>query len=464
MWEANEPPTGGSAICIEPRGFRQLCSVERLSPVRMVPIGVWMATRVESPAVAVRGEPLKGLLVPDFGRSASLAAIAVVVTVMSSLEALPALRGHLSLLSLVLGLAVGLAAVTFRLPGGVRYPALRGLMVVTAALVAGGAGGAVTGWASGLPGMRRSTLPQGLGEAAGCSLAGSAAGWVASRTFKGAFQTPLLMIGASVAAASAFGLTLLVVDQLCWYGGRRSAWTAAVYRVTVAADVLVAGAFACALVGASHVWGMSAVAATLSPVAAAIAVFHWYVRRQARSRELLARARSEAEERARVDALTGVGNRRCFDETLTAEASRARRGGGAVSLVLLDLDHFKQFNDTHGHQAGDAVLVEAARRLQSCARAGDLVARYGGEEFAVIVDETDGEEGLLRAAERVRTAIAQESFVIGGLSLAVTASVGAARMTTPESDELIAAADEALYLAKRQGRNRTVVAGAAASR
>jgi diguanylate cyclase (GGDEF)-like protein len=80
------------------------------------------------------------------------------------------------------------------------------------------------------------------------------------------------------------------------------------------------------------------------------------------------------------------------------------------------------------------------------------------------VDETDGEEGLLRAAERVRTAIAQESFVIGGLSLAVTASVGAARMTTPESDELIAAADEALYLAKRQGRNRTVVAGAAASR
>jgi diguanylate cyclase (GGDEF)-like protein len=167
--------------------------------------------------------------------------------------------------------------------------------------------------------------------------------------------------------------------------------------------------------------------------------------------QLLARAR----ETAQTDGLTGLANRRAFDERLAAEAAR-----GPVTLVMVDLDHFKRLNDTHGHQAGDEVLREVARILRQTAPAGALPARYGGEELVLILPGTDLADGVA-AAERLRAAIAG-----AGGPVPVTASLGVASAgrygSTP--GELLAAADAALYEAKRAGRNRVVWSGAGTAR
>jgi len=206
------------------------------------------------------------------------------------------------------------------------------------------------------------------------------------------------------------------------------------------------------------VWGDTALIAVVLLVTAALAVFRIYWQQQSRSKAALAAAWLQAEESARLDALTGVANRRRFEEVLAAETSRAERRERAVSLVLIDLDHFKQVNDTYGHQVGDEVLVEAARRLHRSARVQDIVARFGGEEFAVVVVDAGNEPDLAAAAERFRLAIASEPFVLETGVVSVTASVGAAQMVCARPEDLVAAADAALYDAKRSGRDRTVVA------
>lgn len=159
---------------------------------------------------------------------------------------------------------------------------------------------------------------------------------------------------------------------------------------------------------------------------------------------------------ATVDALTGLLNRREFDRLLKEEQERAVRFTQPLSLLLLDLDHFKQVNDTHGHPVGDQVLHAIARRIVANVRSVDRVARYGGEEFAVVLVQ-GAPEFAVSAAERIRAAIAAESVVTsGGLVLSVTASIGVATLPvhgeTPET--LVAAADKALYAAKSAGRNR----------
>lgn len=152
------------------------------------------------------------------------------------------------------------------------------------------------------------------------------------------------------------------------------------------------------------------------------------------------------------DGLTGVANRRLFDETLGLEWRRAARSRAPVTLLLLDIDHFKDFNDAHGHQSGDECLRRVAQTLrESVHRAADLVARYGGEEFAVLLPETDAEHARI-IAEAIR-----ERIESGGQ---VTASIGVATCVPPRDvsgvEEFIGVADEALYDAKRQGRNRVV--------
>lgn len=165
------------------------------------------------------------------------------------------------------------------------------------------------------------------------------------------------------------------------------------------------------------------------------------------------RLQSELERLATTDALTGVANRRIFNETLVREVSRARRHGRPLSLVLLDVDHFKRVNDVHGHQRGDDVLRHVGRRLRQVGRRENLPARYGGEEFAVLLPDCDREHAH-EVAERLRLAIAD------GAPLPITVSAGVAIF--PEcaegSEELIGAADAALYDAKRTGRDRSVVA------
>src|SRR5881392_2845042 len=162
---------------------------------------------------------------------------------------------------------------------------------------------------------------------------------------------------------------------------------------------------------------------------------------------------------AATDSLTGLANRRSFDDELALEWRRAERVGDPLALVLVDLDNFKSINDELGHQAGDAVLRRVAAILDSGARNADLAARYGGEEFALLAPETDL-LGATKLADRLRADLEAATLQLpDGEELSVTASFGVAVMGTLERPEqLIAAADEALYEAKRNGKNRVVAA------
>ena len=157
-----------------------------------------------------------------------------------------------------------------------------------------------------------------------------------------------------------------------------------------------------------------------------------------------------AVEESLADPLTGVGNRRRFDAELPATLSDSR----TTALCIVDLDHFKSVNDTHGHPAGDALLKQVAARMQASMRPGDSVYRIGGEEFALVLRRTSFDDAV-DVAERVRSAIAAEAFDIGGGErLTATASIGVAVAVDADAAGLTASADAALYAAKENGRNR----------
>ncbi|MDY0168441.1 MAG: GGDEF domain-containing protein [Thermoguttaceae bacterium] len=156
---------------------------------------------------------------------------------------------------------------------------------------------------------------------------------------------------------------------------------------------------------------------------------------------------------ARTDALTGLANRRAFDEEMQSCMERYRKLGETFSTVIFDVDHFKKFNDTYGHQAGDDVLRLMGELLRAAARKGDFVARYGGEEFAMILPHTPVIEAKL-SADRVRRRIADHGFRCDEQELRVTASLGVAQVFQGETvSHLIDRADAALYAAKEAGRN-----------
>ncbi|MET0240080.1 MAG: sensor domain-containing diguanylate cyclase [Sphingobium sp.] len=165
---------------------------------------------------------------------------------------------------------------------------------------------------------------------------------------------------------------------------------------------------------------------------------------------------------AATDPLTGVPNRRSFEERAQAIIARRAESGQSVAVAMIDVDHFKAINDTYGHPAGDVVLKEIARRCREALRADDLFARLGGEEFVALLPSDDREE-LRAVTKRLCTIIADTPVVAGGVVIDVRASLGVAigvdGYTTLET--LIASADEALYSAKQTGRNRVVFAGEA---
>jgi len=175
------------------------------------------------------------------------------------------------------------------------------------------------------------------------------------------------------------------------------------------------------------------------------------------SRHELEEANRRLAEMATTDALTGIRNRRAFDERLQHEFALALRHNLPISVMLLDVDHFKEFNDRKGHGAGDEALREMAQKLQAMIRSTDMVARYGGEEFIFVLPNTARENALMLAARIARTVAAME-----GPAKGLTVSIGVAAKTAEllNRERLIALADEALYMAKETGRNRIVASSA----
>ncbi len=170
---------------------------------------------------------------------------------------------------------------------------------------------------------------------------------------------------------------------------------------------------------------------------------------------------------ARQDPLTGLANRRDFNERARSTCNLAQRYGYPVSVLTLDLDFFKQINDSYGHDGGDAVLRSVAQMLQEQLRAGDIAARFGGEEFVVAMPHA-GLDAAAEVAERIRASFAQRAVAFGGQMISFTASFGVAQLSAVELEAhegvhaALARADQALYRAKREGRNRVSVEPGAA--
>ncbi|NUP05444.1 MAG: GGDEF domain-containing protein [Polyangiaceae bacterium] len=171
------------------------------------------------------------------------------------------------------------------------------------------------------------------------------------------------------------------------------------------------------------------------------------------------RLQREYKKNAMIDALTGLYNRRWLDEALPRFVRRYGRGIPPLSLLVLDIDHFKRFNDTYGHPAGDAVIVHVAKCIQKHLRPTDLAARFGGEEFVVILPDADI-SGAFVAAERLREAVKQSAAVgpTGEVLPQVTVSLGAAQLERgQDGTAILSVADAALYQSKRGGRDRVSI-------
>jgi diguanylate cyclase (GGDEF)-like protein len=166
----------------------------------------------------------------------------------------------------------------------------------------------------------------------------------------------------------------------------------------------------------------------------------------------------EVQSLALTDPLTGLQNRRSIFELGRIEFSRAQRMNRPFCCMMLDIDHFKQVNDNHGHQAGDLVLQEFAELCHRSIRDVDLIGRYGGEELIIILPETDRDTAV-QVAERLRQSISEQRTRIDGKEIGVTVSIGVATKdeNTLHMEALIARADQALYIAKHKGRNRVAI-------
>jgi len=200
---------------------------------------------------------------------------------------------------------------------------------------------------------------------------------------------------------------------------------------------------------------------SLSAVVLAVIIGLLVTVREARNTARLRLHRDQLEALSSTDALTGIANRRRFDEFLDVEWARAVRSKTPLSLVLIDIDHFKKFNDEYGHAAGDTCLSKVAQAMDKVVgRSTDLLARYGGEEFACVLPETP-HTAALRIAEKIRCRVEElgTEHKVSSASNYVTISIGIASLRPTPNDEvaqLFEIADSNLYLAKEQGRNRVV--------
>jgi two-component system, cell cycle response regulator len=171
-------------------------------------------------------------------------------------------------------------------------------------------------------------------------------------------------------------------------------------------------------------------------------------------------AREALRKQASYDFLTGLRNREAILNELYRECQRAERTGDPLSAVMIDVDHFKSINDQYGHQAGDKVLAEVAKRMASEVRTYEAIGRYGGEEFLIVLTDCDS-SGAGKMAERVRTAVAAQDCNVHGTKIPITVSLGVAtspEIVRPIVERMIEMADAAMYRAKQSGRNRVELA------
>lgn len=255
----------------------------------------------------------------------------------------------------------------------------------------------------------------------------------------GTVLTTVVIYCGGAALASAYGMFYVLVVLAAFYFFPRS-W--ALFHLA-----FVGLAFASVMVLIPHGrfgelrWSM--LMGTLAVAGALLLLMQEQIRRLVDQLQQLAR---QLDDMARTDELTGLPNRRAFNEALTREMARGKRIGRGVCILMLDLDNFKNYNDEHGHPGGDLLLKEAAASWTACTRAGDLLVRYGGEEFAVLVPDSEPGEAMVMLA-RLR------ACTPGGQ----TCSAGVACWDLEESAQaLLARADRALYQAKDAGRDRVV--------
>ena len=183
------------------------------------------------------------------------------------------------------------------------------------------------------------------------------------------------------------------------------------------------------------------------------------VTRLAEMRKELLTANARLEALSTTDYLTNLPNRRAFEQSLRDEMAKARRHDQMLSVAILDIDHFKQINDTYGHDGGDLILREVSKRLMASQRSGDVFGRVGGEEFGLILPHTNAEEAKI-ACERYREVLSAEDYGYDGHEIRLTVSVGACKYDNDINQlELIKRADVALYMAKNTGRDQVVIEG-----
>ncbi len=327
-------------------------------------------------------------------------------------------------------------------------PAPTLVFVVCAAILLGPAAAIVVGAAAAI-GTSRSPLPSLVFHLALAAMSGASVGLVA-REVVAAF--PALNIMFVTALAGTSGAAIWTVGESLVRAMRGMDRALRVWIVVAeGAELLVAVAFSAALVSLFDTAGVGAASVLTAALVTMFVAFRVY-------RGRLLRLHTEITEMSLTDPLTGVGNRRVFDERLNQELARARRTGQTVGLLLIDIDHFKEINDTHGHETGDDVLRELCERLTPRLRSEDLFARLGGDEFAAIITSITDQHDLGQIADELCQTVRESAMSDHGDELNLTVCVGGATSDWwPNADALRSAADRALYVAKLSGRDRAAV-------